>query len=106
MLRWVESHDLTAEIGTRRDLLRGNPNPSLEQWLPVTPQTTRDLLASFQRTVIEELLRRATASAESYWRTHLNRLRRRGLQFGLARRRAGRPPALPGAISLARTLHR
>ena len=28
-------------------------------------QTTRDLLASFQRTVIEELLRRAAASAES-----------------------------------------
>ena len=65
VLRWVESHDLAAEIGTRRDLLRAAPHPSLEQWLAVTPQTTRDLLASFQRTVIEELLRRAAASAES-----------------------------------------
>jgi N6-L-threonylcarbamoyladenine synthase len=65
VLRWVESHDLAAEIGARRDLLRAAPHPSLEQWLAVTPQTTRDLLASFQRTVIEELLRRAAASAES-----------------------------------------
>ncbi len=65
VLRWVESRDLAAEIGTRRDLLRASPNPSIEQWLAVTPQTTRDLLASFQHTVIEELLRRAVASAES-----------------------------------------
>jgi N6-L-threonylcarbamoyladenine synthase len=65
VLRWVESHDLAAEIGARRDLLRAVPNPSLDEWLAVTPQTTRDLLASFQRTVIEELLRRAAASAES-----------------------------------------
>jgi N6-L-threonylcarbamoyladenine synthase len=31
----------------------------------VTPRPTLDLLASFQRTVIEELLRRAAASAEN-----------------------------------------
>jgi len=65
VLRWVESRDLAAEIAARRDLLHGAPHPSLEQWLAATPQTTRDLLASFQRTVIEELLRRAAASAES-----------------------------------------
>jgi N6-L-threonylcarbamoyladenine synthase len=65
VLRWVESHDLAAETAARRDLFRSTPSPSLEQWLAVTPQTTRDLLASFQRTVIEELLRRAAASAQS-----------------------------------------
>jgi N6-L-threonylcarbamoyladenine synthase len=65
VLRWVESHDLGSETATRRDLLRATPSPSTEQWLAVTPQTTRDLLASFQRTVIEELLRRAAASAEN-----------------------------------------
>jgi N6-L-threonylcarbamoyladenine synthase len=65
VLRWVESHDLAVETATRRDLLRAHPRPSLDQWLAVTPQTTRDLLASFQRTVIEELLRRATTSAGS-----------------------------------------
>ncbi|HLY16661.1 MAG TPA: tRNA (adenosine(37)-N6)-threonylcarbamoyltransferase complex transferase subunit TsaD [Bryobacteraceae bacterium] len=65
VLRWVESHNLAAQTQARRDLLRTNPNPSVEQWLLVTPQATRDLLASFQRTVIEELLRRAASSAES-----------------------------------------
>jgi N6-L-threonylcarbamoyladenine synthase len=65
VLRWVESHDLTAEIQARRDLLRTTPRPSLDQWLAVTPRPTLDLLASFQRTVIQELLRHAAASAES-----------------------------------------
>jgi len=64
VLRWVESHDLAAEIDARRDLLRARPHPSIEDWLAVTQLTTRDLLASFQRTVIQELLRRAAASAE------------------------------------------
>ena len=59
VLRWVESHHLTAEIEARRKLR----NPALEDWLRLTPQPTLDLLASFQKTVIEELLRRAIISA-------------------------------------------
>jgi len=65
VLRWVESHDMAAEIDARRSLLRTTPHPNTEAWLAVTPQATRDLLASFQRTVIEELLRRAASSAEN-----------------------------------------
>jgi len=65
VLRWVEGHDLTAEIQARRDLQRATPHPAIDQWRAVTPPQTLDLLASFQRTVIEELLRRAAASAES-----------------------------------------
>jgi N6-L-threonylcarbamoyladenine synthase len=64
VLRWVESHDMTEEIEGRKRLLAGNPVPSIEEWLTVTPQATRDLLASFQATVIEELLRHATSAAE------------------------------------------
>src|SRR5450631_4680469 len=60
VLRWVENHDLAGEIQARRML----QNPSIEDWLRSTPKSTLDLLASFQRTVIEELLRRASASAE------------------------------------------
>ena len=60
VLRWVEQNDLSAEIEARRRL----ENPSHEDWLRMTPRPTLDLLASFQRTVIDELLRRATASAE------------------------------------------
>ncbi len=60
VLRWTEQHDISEEIARRKQL----KNPALEDWLAVTPQQTLDLLASFQFAVIEELLRRAIASAE------------------------------------------
>jgi N6-L-threonylcarbamoyladenine synthase len=65
VLRWTQARDLAGEIQTRKELLALHPRPTLQQWLAVTPPTTRDLLASFQRTVIEELLRRGAAAAES-----------------------------------------
>ena len=65
VLRWVESRDMDAEIAARRALLRENLNPSTEEWLALTPQATLDLVASFQHSVIHELLTRAGASAES-----------------------------------------
>jgi N6-L-threonylcarbamoyladenine synthase len=64
VLRWTEQRDMTEELAARRELLRGIPHPSTEQWLSVTPQATRDLIASFQATVVEELLRRIRASSE------------------------------------------
>lgn len=65
VLRWVESHGMADEIARRRALLARNPRPADEEWLEVTPRATLDLLASFQQTVITELLRRAAASAEA-----------------------------------------
>jgi N6-L-threonylcarbamoyladenine synthase len=64
VLRWTQARDITAEIERRRELLRSTPQPADEQWLAVTPQETLDLVASFQATVIEELLRRAVRSTE------------------------------------------
>jgi N6-L-threonylcarbamoyladenine synthase len=64
VLRWVEAHPMDAEIEARRELLRRARRPTAEAWLEVTPQATLDLVASFQRTVIEELLRHAAAAAE------------------------------------------
>ncbi len=64
VLRWFEARDMAAEVAARRALLAGNSQPPAEEWLKVTPQETLDLLASFQYTVIEELLRRARRSAE------------------------------------------
>jgi N6-L-threonylcarbamoyladenine synthase len=60
VLRWVEAHDLAAEIETRRR----SQAISAEDFLALTPQRTLDLLASFQYTVIEELLRRAEVAVE------------------------------------------
>ncbi len=60
VLRWTENSDIAAEIEGRKQ----NTNRSLEGWLRVTPQRTLDLIASFQKTVVEELLRRALLSAD------------------------------------------
>ena len=60
VLRWFEARDMAEEIAVRKALLAREFKPSIEEWLRVTPKATLDLLASFQATVIEELLRRAT----------------------------------------------
>jgi N6-L-threonylcarbamoyladenine synthase len=60
VLRWTEQHDIKHEIEERRRLER----PSFDELLSATPKPTLDLIASFQYTVIEELLRRAVAAAE------------------------------------------
>jgi N6-L-threonylcarbamoyladenine synthase len=65
VLRWTQQRDMAAEVEARLALLRTNPRPSVDEWLTVTPKATLDLLASFQWTVIEELLRRSVACAEA-----------------------------------------
>jgi N6-L-threonylcarbamoyladenine synthase len=64
VLRWVQEHQMDAEINGRRELLSAVQRPRLEQWLSVTPRATLDLVASFQATVIRELMKHAEASAE------------------------------------------
>jgi N6-L-threonylcarbamoyladenine synthase len=61
VLRWTESQAGMADECSRR---KQNRDTSLAGWLAVTPQRTLDMLASFQATVIEELLRRALSSAD------------------------------------------
>ncbi len=65
VLRWVQQHDIAAEIAARRELIRRNPAPNVEAWLEHTPQATLNLIASFQHAVIQELMRRAATAAES-----------------------------------------
>jgi N6-L-threonylcarbamoyladenine synthase len=60
VVRWTEQNDIKDEIEKRRKLQR----PSINELLSATPKATLDLIASFQYTVIEELLRRAAISAE------------------------------------------
>lgn len=64
VLRWTEAREMQGELAARRELRRGNSSPSVEEWLAVTPQTTLDLLAAFQYTVIAELMKRIQQSAE------------------------------------------
>jgi len=60
VLRWVEQHNMADEIEARRRIQQ----PALEDWLRLTPPATLDLLASFQHTVVEELLRHLAASSD------------------------------------------
>ncbi len=85
VLRWVEARDMTAEIGARRRLI----DPSIDDYLRATPRETLDLLASFQWTVIDELLKRAIAAAEGYRRAFDDRLRWRSVQLRIAPHRSG-----------------
>jgi tRNA N6-adenosine threonylcarbamoyltransferase len=92
VLRWVEQHELTAEIEARRRL----QNPAREDWLAWTPQPTLDLIASFQRTVIEELVRRATASVEELGACSL--IVSGGVASNAGLRTAARDAKLPCAV--------
>jgi N6-L-threonylcarbamoyladenine synthase len=60
VLRWTEQNDVKDEVAARRQM----PNATIEELRVHTPQRTLDLLASFQKTVIQELLKRATRSAD------------------------------------------
>ncbi|MBM3738100.1 MAG: tRNA (adenosine(37)-N6)-threonylcarbamoyltransferase complex transferase subunit TsaD [Acidobacteria bacterium] len=64
VLRWVEQRGMSAEIDARRVLARGDQPVTTEQWIAVTPQATLDLIASFQHTVVSELLKRTVSAAE------------------------------------------
>ncbi len=60
VLRWVETHNMAEEIARRR----ASGAVSVDDWLAVTPRATLDLVASFQRTVVDELLKRAIRAAD------------------------------------------
>ncbi len=62
-LRWFQAQEMEQELENRRALRAQHPHPTLEQWLEVTPQRTLDAVASFQHTVIVELLARVQPSA-------------------------------------------
>lgn len=63
VLRWYETRDMQAEVATRLKLVKRGKPVSIAEWLSVTPKATLDLLASFQATVINELLRRIESSS-------------------------------------------
>ena len=63
VLRWVEERDLAGEIMARKERLKLGP-VALSEWLQLTKPETLGMLASFQATVIEELLPRAELAVE------------------------------------------
>jgi N6-L-threonylcarbamoyladenine synthase len=64
MLRWVQSKDMQGEVAARKAFLKENADPTIEQWISVTPKPTLDAVAAFQRVVVEELVKRVARAVE------------------------------------------
>ena len=64
VLRYVETHAMAASIAERRRQLSPNATPA--DALPLSDPQTLDLLASFQRAVVDDLKRKTFAAAEHY----------------------------------------
>jgi N6-L-threonylcarbamoyladenine synthase len=66
ILRYVEAHDMRARIEARRQALVKIPKPKLEDYLARCDKLTLDLVASFQRAIVEDLVGRTLAAARAY----------------------------------------
>lgn len=66
VLRYVETHALAASIATRRKALSEISKPKLEDYLAHCDQQTLDLVASFQRAMVGDLVAKTLAAAHEY----------------------------------------
>jgi N6-L-threonylcarbamoyladenine synthase len=66
ILRYVETHGLQSSIEARRQALSRIAKPKLEDYLAHCDRTTLDLVASFQRSLVEDLTAKTLAAAEAY----------------------------------------
>jgi N6-L-threonylcarbamoyladenine synthase len=66
VLRYVETHQLQASIDTRRKALASVPRPKLEDYLALCDPQTLNLIASFQRAMVEDLVGKTLTAARIY----------------------------------------
>jgi len=66
VLRYVETHNMQAGIEARRNSLAQIGKPRLEDFLSHCDRTTLNLVASFQRAMIDDLVGKTLAAARSY----------------------------------------
>ena len=66
VLRYVETHDLKAWVEARRKALGEITGPKLEDYLRNCDQQTLDLIASFQRSLVDDLVSKTLAAAREY----------------------------------------
>jgi tRNA N6-adenosine threonylcarbamoyltransferase len=63
ILRYVETHDMRPAIEVRRKALAGISKPKAADILPHCDRQTLDLVASFQRAMVEDLVSKTLAAA-------------------------------------------
>jgi len=66
VLRYVETHNLKASIDERRRALAAIIKPTLNDYLAACDHVTLNLVASFQRTVVEDLIEKTLAAARAF----------------------------------------
>ncbi len=66
VLRYVEVHDMHRSIEIRRRALAKISKPKLEDYLANCDRQTLDLVASFQRAIVEDLVGKTLAAARAY----------------------------------------
>ncbi len=66
VLRYVEGHRLESSIEARRRNLSLIERPKLEDYLANCDRQTLDLVASFERAMVEDLVEKTLAAAEEY----------------------------------------
>jgi len=65
VLRYVETHGMRESIEARRRHLAAIPKPALEDYLSACERETLDLVASFQRTMVHDLVSKTLAAAQA-----------------------------------------
>jgi N6-L-threonylcarbamoyladenine synthase len=63
VLRYVETHDMRDAIETRRAALKAIAKPTPEDYLKLCDRQTLDLIASFQRSLVNDLVSKALPAA-------------------------------------------
>ena len=66
VLRYVQTHAMAERIAARREALAANPDAKPADALPHCDAETLDLIASFQHGVVEDLVRKTFAAAETF----------------------------------------
>jgi N6-L-threonylcarbamoyladenine synthase len=66
ILRYVEAHNMRAAVEARRKTLAAISKPKLEDYLAACDKQTLDLVASFQRVIVDDLVGKTLAAAEAY----------------------------------------
>ncbi|HEX6466452.1 MAG TPA: tRNA (adenosine(37)-N6)-threonylcarbamoyltransferase complex transferase subunit TsaD [Terriglobales bacterium] len=66
VLRYVQTHEMQSAIDARRRALAQIPKPAMEDYLTHCDPQTLDLIASFQRAVVDDLAGKTLAAAEEY----------------------------------------
>jgi tRNA N6-adenosine threonylcarbamoyltransferase len=66
ILRYVEAHDMRAGVEARRKALLNIAKPKLEDYLANCDNLTLDLVASFQRAIVEDLVGKTLTAARAY----------------------------------------